>query len=178
MGRRRHGRVEHREADPYWACVRFLPNHDRLALAALALGGYEVFMPRTRTLVALRWRTVPLFAGYLFTRVVNGQWRPIERTAGILAVVRFDETPARVPDTEIGKLISRASADGIVRLPQPRARRPRREGMRVLITEGALRGFEGLHTGLSAGERELILLNVLGAPRQVAVAADALRAAR
>jgi transcription antitermination factor NusG len=176
MGRSgRHG--THPEAEARWIVVRYLRNHDQLAIASLTISNYETYLPRTRQRVALRFRTVPLFQGYLFVRLAIGDpWRPIEKSLGVHSIVKAGGVPARVPDVEIGKLLARSDADGVVRLPAPRARRPQREGMRVLITEGALRGFEGLHTGLSSGERELILLNVLGAPRQVAIAAEALLA--
>jgi hypothetical protein len=151
-----------------------------LALAGLSLTGYETFMPRTRQRVGLRWRTLPLFAGYFFARIVDGRWRAIERSLGVHSVVKFSEaSPAKCPDAEIAKLIARSDADGVVRLPTPRSQRlPRRSlpGARVVITGGALRGFEAIHTGMTSNERELVLLNVLGAPRQVEIASGLLRA--
>jgi hypothetical protein len=139
MGRT-HGRSgAHREADPYWAVARFLQGHDRLALAALAFTGYETFMPRMRQLAGMHWRTLPLFSSYLFVRVTKGIWRPIERTMGVAGLVKFDERPARCPDSEIARLLAMGGPDGIVRLPSVRPQHHVRgvsPGARVRITEG------------------------------------------
>jgi transcription antitermination factor NusG len=63
-----------------------------------------------------RGRSVDDFNGYLFVRVVD-RWRILERTIGVLSVVKFGAAPARCPDEEIAKLIARTDADGIIRLP-------------------------------------------------------------
>ena len=79
--------------------------------------------------------------------------------------------PSRRPDEEIVKLIERADADGVIRLLPRRDARPSRfaEGAKVQIVAGPFRSFEAIHTGHMAQERELILLELLGAQRQVAV---------
>ena len=60
----------------------------------------------------------PLFPGYLFVRVVD-RWRRIDRTMGVIGVVKTGETPARCPDNEIAALLARTDPDGIVRLSVP-----------------------------------------------------------
>jgi hypothetical protein len=44
-------------------------------------------------------------------------------------------------------------------------------GATVAIVDGPFRGLEGIYAGMGARERELVLLNVLGAQRPVAVPA-------
>jgi transcription antitermination factor NusG len=169
----------HREVEPFWTVVKTVPNHDRLALDSVTLLGFETFWPRTRIKVGLKWRTASLFPCYFFARIEE-QWRIIARTMGVAGVVKFGPTPARCPDEEIGKLIAHADADGLVRLrtpPPARARPGLRPGVKVLITQGLLAGFDGLTTGMSANQREVILLNILGGPRTVEIAAGALRRA-
>ena len=68
---------------PFWAVVRAVPHHDRLAAECVALAGFETFTPKIRVNVESRWRTQPLFAGYFFTRIVD-RWRVLERTMGVL----------------------------------------------------------------------------------------------
>jgi transcription antitermination factor NusG len=41
----------------------------------------------------------------------------------------------------------------------------------VEIVDGPFRGFNGLHTGMSTRDREMVLINILGGPRPVEVAA-------
>ena len=107
---------------PYWAVIRAIPNHDRLAAECVCQAGFETFTPKLRTRLVSRWRTVPHFPGYLFVRVVDRS-RILERTIGVLSVVKFGAAPARCPDEEIAKLIARADPDGIVRLSARRCSR-------------------------------------------------------
>jgi hypothetical protein len=44
----------------YWAVVRAVPNHDRLAAESVAMTGFEVFVPKIRTRAGAQWRTTPL----------------------------------------------------------------------------------------------------------------------
>jgi transcriptional antiterminator RfaH len=167
---------------PFWAVVRVQPHHDRLAAECVAMAGFETFVPKIRVKVESRWRTTPLFPGYFFTRVID-RWRALERTMGVLTVVKFGAAPARVPDAEISSLIARADPDGIIRLPgrPPLARRPPATitrgfaaGQPVKIVDGALRGFDAIYSGMSAQEREVILIDLLGSQRPVEIAAGLL----
>jgi transcriptional antiterminator RfaH len=158
---------------PFWAVVRAVPHHDRLAAECVAMAGFETFTPKIRVKLESRRRTTPLFPGYFFTRIVD-QWRVLERTMGVLNVVKVGTTPSRCPDEEIAKLIERSDPDGVIRLrarPLPTPRRVFTPGATVAIVDGPFRGLEGIYAGQSARERELVLLNVLGATRPVAVAA-------
>ena len=108
---------------PYWAAIKTLGQRESFAAESAALAGFEVFLPRVRALVGARWKTGPLFPDYVFVRIVD-RWRILERTIGVVSVVRCGETPARCPDSEIAALLARTDPDGIVRLatqpsPQP-----------------------------------------------------------
>jgi transcriptional antiterminator RfaH len=111
----------------------------------------------------------------MFVRVI-GQWRAIERSPGVLALIKFGEQPARCPDAEVGALLARADRDGIIRLPS-RASSSRRvfaPGAKVSITDGPFRGLSGIYQGMSAREREVVLLDLLGGKRPVEIAAGLL----
>lgn len=161
---------------PYWAVTRAAPNHERLAVESVGQAGFETFVPRIRVKAGSQWRTQPLFGSYFFVRVVD-RWRVIERTMGVLSVVKFGASPARCPDEEIAALLARADPDGIVRLaarPPLLSRRALTPGVVVAIADGPFRGFEGIYSGQSAQEREIVLLNLLGAVRPVEIAAGLL----
>jgi transcriptional antiterminator RfaH len=158
---------------PFWAVVRAVPHHDRLAAECVAMAGFETFVPKIRVKVESRWRTTPLFAGYFFTRIID-QWRVLERTMGVLSVVKVGAVPSRCPDAEIAALLERSDPDGVIRLRARPSSPPRRvlaPGAKVAIVDGPFRGLEGVYAGMSARERELVLLNVLGSQRPVAIAA-------
>jgi transcription antitermination factor NusG len=137
-------------------------------------------MPLMRQLVALHWRTVPLFVPYVFIRVgSDGIWRPIERTMGIAGLVKFDDDrPARCPNSEIARLLSMAGPDGMVRLPSAQPQRQPRgisPGVRVMITKGPFSGFQALCVEQTAEARVAILMQTLGAPRRVEISTGSLR---
>ena len=163
----------------FWAVVRAEPGHDRLAVASVTLAGCETFAPKTRIQAGAKWRTVPLFSAYFFARVED-HWRAIERALGVAGLVKFGLTPARCPDEEIAKLIARSDPDGVVRLAARPSSQTGRSGLAqgatVPIVDGPLRGFDGLYAGMAASDRELVLLNIIGAQRPVAIAAGLLAA--
>jgi transcriptional antiterminator RfaH len=160
----------------YWAVARSVPRQDRLAVECVGLAGYETFVPKIRVRVGAQWRTTPLFVGYFFVRIVD-QWRVLERTMGVSSVVKGGATPSRCPDEEIAKLIGRADPDGVIRLnarPPSPSRHDFTPGAQVSIADGPFRGFDGIYAGQRAQERELILLDILGATRPVEIAAGLL----
>jgi transcription antitermination factor NusG len=152
---------------PYWAAVRSLPQRERFAAEQLGLRGYETFLP----LVATQRASAPLFASYFFCRIVE-QWRAINYCFGVLALVRVGDCPCRVPDTEIEALKARADASGIIHLPPPPLKAQRRfaKGEQVRIIAGQFAHFDAIHSGMRRGDLERVLINLLGAQREVMVA--------
>jgi transcription antitermination factor NusG len=170
---------------PFWSVARCNRALDSLAVASITTLGYEVFWPRTRTRLGLRWITQPLFAGYLFVRFDNDdRWRPVERALGVVCLLKTGNVPSRLPDVEVATLLQRSDRDGIVRLnPSPPVRPVRKAvgfaaGAPVTIMGGPFGGFQGLHSGMSSAERQIVLLTVLGAQRQAAVSPNLIVPAR
>jgi transcriptional antiterminator RfaH len=158
---------------PFWAVVRAAPNRERLACESVVQAGFEIFVPKIRVRIGVQWRTMPLFGCYFFARVIN-QWRKLERSPGVVSVIKFGPTPARCPDEDIGALIERGDRDGVIRLP-PRPpqsfSRAFVPGSTVTIADGPLRGLSALHTGMSTHDREAVLIDLLGRQTSVAVPA-------
>ena len=133
-------------------------------------GGFEVFLP----LVQTKRASAPLFSGYFFVRIIE-RWRSINTTFGVLCLVRTGDCPARCPDREIEALKAMIDRHGFVRLPEappPPVPRKIAIGAKVRIASGPFGGMIGLYAGMSTRERELVLLNVLGGQRPVAIAAN------
>jgi transcriptional antiterminator RfaH len=151
----------------FWAVARTLPQREAFAAERLQEGGFEVFLPKVKTDRA----SEPLFHNYVFVKIID-QWRAVDRTLGILRLVRFGEQPARCPDAEIAALRSRIDATGFVRLPAKpsKARRVIPAGAAIRIVGGPFEGVSAIYAGQSHGERELILIAMLGGQRRVAVA--------
>jgi transcriptional antiterminator RfaH len=160
----------------FWAVVRAAPNRERLACESVVQAGFEIFVPRIRVRVGSQWRTTPLFGSYFFARIID-RWRVIERSPGVLSTIKFGTSPARCPDEEIARLIERSDRDGIIRLPPRPLSPPRRtfsRGAMVAIADGPFAGFSGLYAGQTVHDREIILLDILGASRPVEVSAGLL----
>jgi transcription antitermination factor NusG len=150
---------------PYWCVARIASRLEALVIASLEAEGFEAFAPKIHS---ANRRVIPLFFGYLFVRVVE-LWQPIDRAHGVIGLIKFGDTPARCPDVEIMRLRSRMDANGFIVLPRPPGRSAFKAGDKIMIAKGPLAGLQGLHTGLSANERETVLLVLLGAQRRVAV---------
>jgi transcription antitermination factor NusG len=91
----------------------------------------------------------------------------------VLKLVKFGDAPAHCPDAEIDRLKAMI-VGGFVRLPDrpPKpVRRVFRKGDPLKIIGGPLQGAAALHTGLSAAEKEILLVSMLGAQRRIAVPA-------
>jgi transcription antitermination factor NusG len=137
----------------YWAVARTLARHESLAADCLTTAGFEIFVPKTKTVRG----TAPLFPGYLFVRIVD-RWRAVDRTLGVLGLIKCGVAPAKCPDVEIAALQSRIDSRGLVRLPPPpKRRRPIPIGAKVRVS-----GLSGLYVGQSARHREQILIDLLG----------------
>ncbi|MGC2080725.1 MAG: transcription termination/antitermination NusG family protein [Xanthobacteraceae bacterium] len=135
----------------YWAVARTLVHREPVAARLLQAAGFEIFAPKTKA--------GPLFPGYLFVRIVD-QWRVVDRTVGVLKLVKFGDAPARCPEAEIAKLQARLDGSGFVRLP---ARPP--ESARGKISIGAkvrIAGLNAIYVGMSQSERERVLIHLLG----------------
>ena len=143
---------------PYWAVVRSQSQRERFASEQLGLRGYETFLP----LVQTKRATAPLFNGYFFVRVVE-QWRSITTCFGVLCLVRVGDCPSKMPDREIERLQAMI-VGGFVRLPDAPAKPARRfaKGEHVRIIGGPFEGVRAIYSGMQSGDRERILLSLLG----------------
>jgi hypothetical protein len=100
----------------------------------------------------------------IFSCASSNKWRAINPTFGVLCLVRVGDCPARCPDYEVEALQAMV-VGGFVRLPDkppPAAPRAFKRGERVKIIGGPFEGVRAIHSGMRAGDRERILLSLLG----------------
>jgi transcription antitermination factor NusG len=138
---------------------------DRIA-SRLDGQGYEWFLPKYQ--VRRKWSdrmqsvNIPLFAGYLFCRFDPQQRRPIVMTPGVLSIVGIAKEPVPIVDEEIFALQavvkSGSSTEPCSFLKQ---------GDKVRVEYGPLRGVEGILVGLRGQNRVIVSVTLL--QRSVAV---------
>jgi transcriptional antiterminator RfaH len=153
---------------PFWCCVRTKPRAEVYASERIQAAGYATLLPLLPP--KPRGAPTPLFPGYVFALVIQ-QWRALNTTFGVLAVVRTGDCPCRMPESEI-ETLKAMIVGGFVRLPgaeSPTAKRQLAIGARVRIASGPFGGMSGLYAGMSTKDRERVLLNLLGAARPVLV---------
>ena len=147
-----------------WYLVYCKPRQERVAVENLERQGYETYLPRvreTRRRAGQRIKVIaPLFPRYLFIHLDQefDNWGPIRSTLGVLSLVRFGQSPARVPDELLAFLRGREDAEGVQSIePQPL-----KAGARVRVASGSLAGYEGIFLARTGRERVVVLLDILG----------------
>ncbi len=152
------------------------PRQEAVARVNLARQGYSTYLPVMHAARRRQGKRViqvaPMFPRYLFIRL-NSQtdnWAPIRSTLGVVSVVRFGRTAARVPDNLITALKSREDIQGIQILPVE----DYRPGSRVRITQGSFAGYEGIFQAVSGRDRVTVLLDVLGRHARTTVDSDSI----
>src|SRR5580698_3155589 len=131
--------------------------------------GYERFLPlykaRKRWSDRIKEVETPLFPGYLFCRFDPCDRLPILKTPGVIQIIGYNRLPIPVEEHEIAA-IQRLVASGVPNRPWPFVA----VGDRVTIESGALRGLEGILTGVKGNHRLVLSVSLL--QRSVAVEID------
>ncbi len=153
-----------------WYAIWTRSRHEQVVRDQLERRGYEAFLPTIPKWS--RWKDRkkkidwPLFPGYCFARFDNRARLPILKCTGVVNIVAFDGDIVAIPDFEI---------DGIRRLvesdlqfdPCPFIR----EGMRVEVIHGPLKGVVGRLMRKGAHARLVLAVDLIG--QAVSVEVDA-----
>jgi len=152
---------------PAWFAIRVKPRHEKVTAHHLHSRGLEEFLPLYRSSRQWSDRTqvveLPLFDGYLFCRFSRDTLIPVLSAPGVLYVVSHGVDPAPVEEDEIAA-IRRLVESRMPIGPWPYLR----EGQRVRICCGALKGLEGVLVHLKGQSRVVVSVHLL----QRSVAAD------
>jgi len=147
-----------------WYLVYTKPRQEGVAQDNLVRQAYVVYLPRVRLMRKRQGRQVaviePLFPRYLFIHLdtQNDNWSPIRSTFGVASLVRFGSEPAKVSDEFISHLQSQEGQDGLHEWAEPKMK----VGDRVRVSEGPLKGYEGILLTKSGQARVMLLLEMLG----------------
>jgi transcriptional antiterminator RfaH len=160
----------------YWTACRLQPCREALALHCLEqIAGYQTYLPRLREHRTVRGKRVEvhpaLFPGYCFVLIAL-QWHAAAKAPGVSHLtLTGDGVPARIPDSIIQEIRSRAGRDGLVDLPPPPGPQP---GERIRITHGPLCGRLAIYAGMKPRQRAEVLVALLGRVQRVELPARSL----
>ena len=164
----------------FWAAARILPHTETLALHCLDLSGFTTYCPRIRESRRFNGRKVvttpPLFPGYLFV-AIELQWHAARWALGVANLIMDGERPAKVPDHVIDTPRAR-ERNGLVVLPPKASVASFPVGEHVRVHSGSLTGCFGIVSGMRPHQRVLVLLSLLGSPREVTLSQDDVRVVR
>jgi transcriptional antiterminator RfaH len=156
-------------SDRRWYVVHTKPNQEERATANLLAWGVETLFPRfrgTRRISPTRYRSMPLFPGYLFAKFdLADSHAKVRMTRGVHGVVGFGEFATPVEDTIMDLIRRRIDENGFVRDT------PLRPGDAVEVVAGPLRCLNGVfERELEGKDRVMILLGTMGCPMRLQVA--------
>jgi transcription antitermination factor NusG len=153
-----------------WYAAYSLSNHEKRVELRLEAKGIEVFLPLLK--VVKRWKNrttaivqLPLFAGYVFVRIMAHERAKVLDTAGVLSLVGVAGKATPLPDAEVEALRSRFHLRPFEPYPYLKV------GERARIRSGPLAGFEGIV--VRKDDRLRIVLSIDLIMRSVAVHVEA-----
>lgn len=161
-----------------WFAVHTKPRQEQLALTNLERQGYTAYLPRIHVnkRVRNRWQTVvePLFPGYAFIRVDldRDNIAPVRSTLGVRGMVRFGHVYTPLPGEVIALLQRCEAAQG------NNPAEPFKPGDIVTIESGPFAGLEAVYHMAKAGDRAILLLQMLGKQNAIVIGHDDIAPAR
>ena len=154
---------------PPWFAIRVKSNFEKKVAAGLRNKGLEEFLPlyQSRRRLSDRYKTVdlPLFPGYLFSRLDLDHRLPLLTTVGFLYIVSVGGKPAPVDEGEIAA-VQFVVRSGFPAMPWPSLA----VGQRIRLEGGPLCGLEGVV--FQMGMRNRICVSVTLLQRGVSVEVD------
>jgi transcriptional antiterminator RfaH len=146
-----------------------------MALVNLHRQGFRTFMPQVVKTVrhARRTRTLqaPLFPRYFFAPLDPdcAPWRRINGSLGVVSLIMGGDQPLPVPEGIVESLAVLTDDSGVVDFG-----RKLEIGSSVRILAGPFAGQLGQITHLDGQGRARVLLEIMGAPRSIAISGRAL----
>ena len=155
-----------------WYAVKAKPRQESLALKNLSDQDFEAYLPYI-TLSKRKqgkWQRVRevLFPGYLFIHVDTATQAiaPVRSTPGVSGMVRFGNILLPIGDALIEHIKRQEAAlDGETPKPAPRFQ----PGDKLTIVDGPFAGLTAAFTMPRSSDRVMVLINILGGEKSVAV---------
>jgi transcription antitermination factor NusG len=148
--------------DARWYAVQTAPRHEKKVSSELVAKDIDCFLPTVSKLRQWSDRkqmiVEPLFAGYMFARLVTDSSARIAllRTSGVVGLVGVRGVGIPIPDTEIN------SIHKILEARTPFASHPFiKVGKRVRVRGGSLDGLEGLLQSVNGDESLVVSVELI-----------------
>jgi transcriptional antiterminator RfaH len=155
----------------FWTAVQTISGQEDLVASRVTRSGIRTLAPRARFEIDGEMRIAAVFPGYFFAEI-ESQWYDVKWCAGVLRIIMSGEHPARLPDAEIEKIMRDIGDNGLLKLPKTPAPVALTQGDSVKILTGNFRGLSAIYQGMSARQREIVLLDLLGRKVPVELHAD------
>jgi len=141
-----------------WYAIYTRSRHEKKVAGELAKKRIEVFLPLRKILSQWKDRRkevqIPLFGGYVFIRISKSDRLQVLRTPGVVQFVgRIESRAEPIPEDQI-QAIRKLVESGLKYDPYPYLK----EGMRVTIKRGPMKGVEGILIGKR--KKHLLILSV------------------
>ena len=133
------------QTSPAWYAVYAQVRHESKVYSRLVAKSFECLFPQIERWSRRRDRRkriqVPIFPGYLFIRTALDNYNHVQilQTPGVVRLVRNEDGPLPVPDSQMGSLITLLGSNSVI-TTHPYLQ----EGMWVRIVNGPLYGCEGI----------------------------------
>jgi transcription termination/antitermination protein NusG len=140
-----------------WFAVYTRPRHEKKVAQQLSNKGIEVFLPLR--IVISNWKDrrkevqFPLFTGYVFVHMFLEDRLSVLRIPGVVQFVASEGKPVPIPESQI-EAVRQLVNSGLKYDPYPYVK----EGMRVTIRNGPLKGVEGIV--VAKRKKHLLVLSV------------------
>ena len=163
-----------------WYVVQTQPCREDRAAGHLLRQAFDLYVPRyaRKRRHARRVDVVaaPLFPGYLFVRMdpARVRWRAVNGTIGVIRLVCHGDRPTPVPEGIVESLRAHEDERGLHTHASLMVLEP---GTRLRVIGGAFDDHVGRYERMSADERIVLLLNLLGREVRVGLPRNAVEAA-
>jgi len=164
----------------HWFVARTHAHAEAKATAHLRRQDFDVYLPRfakTRRHARREERViVPLFPRYLFVQMDlnHTRWRAINSTVGIERLLANGDRPTPVPEGTVKDLQSQERPGGLL---TPASLVHLERGTQLRLVEGAFAERVGIYEQMTADQRVVLLLNLLGREIRITVPIEAVDAA-
>lgn len=152
-----------------WVAVQVKQRSEKLVASALSYKGIEVFLPlyaaRRRWSDRVKELQLPLFDGYVFSRLNLLYRMPVLTIPGVIQFVGIGKAPEPIEESEITALQSLMKS-GLPTMPWPFLQ----VGQKVRVERGPLRELEGILLQIKGSHRLVLSVSLL--QRSVAVEVD------
>lgn len=150
-------------AESFWFVAQLKPNGLARAVTNLNRQGFRTFMPmqkvQEQSAKTTKQSGQPVFPGYLFVSFdpAKTQWRSINNTYGVAALITHGLSPRATPPSLVSRLMAGCDSEGYL---LPPVEYP--AGSRVRIVSGPFTNVVAEVNETSKGDRVKLLYDLMG----------------